>query len=264
MTRKKHKPAEPTLAPATAPPAAAPPLPTSTTDPDYREWIDYVVTHGGGFAAPPGATEMTGQPPTIKARSINQIDGLQLENVEGVDIGATTREALEERRAGVLLGKVHQQEAMRAALEPVLHQLGPAGPAPVNVDTPPVPTATTKHAFGLVVDNNSRTAKRGNAAITFGGSEKPWLVFLDLLRRYPGFCPTRELGHAVWNPTNRDYDPDDHTIHRAICDLRKHLAPLEIGVKYTKGIGYRLEEDLAVRLSNQKTTGRQARRRPPD
>jgi hypothetical protein len=123
-------------------------------------------------------------------------------------------------------------------------------------------TTTRKYAFDLAIDENSRTVWRGNRTANFGGNEKPWLVLVALLRRYPAFYAIEDLGPEIWNPTDRDTDPEEHTVHRTVSDLRKHLAPIGIGVKHTRGVGYRLEETPAAPLTN-KNAGRQAARNSP-
>jgi hypothetical protein len=109
------------------------------------------------------------------------------------------------------------------------------------------PVAPKAWPFETTIDENGRTARRGDAKVAFGGNEKPWLVFMALLRRHPGYYKTLELGHDVWNPDSGNYGLDDYAVHRVICDLRKtYLAPLGLGVKHTRGIGYQLQERTAA------------------
>jgi hypothetical protein len=137
-------PSTPPAAPLGSRPAGMdmpiPPNPRSTTDRIYQDWLDCVCIHGGGFVAraTSALAEQTEAIPTIKtdrtiarmqvATEDGQTESLYIENVEGVGIAAPTREALDERRDGVLLGKAHEQEAIRRALGPLLDRLRPAGP----------------------------------------------------------------------------------------------------------------------------------------
>jgi hypothetical protein len=109
------------------------------------------------------------------------------------------------------------------------------------------PEAPRAWPFGLTIDENGRTARRGDKSVAFGGNEKPWLVFVALLRRHSGYYKTLDLGRDVWNPDRRYADPGDEVVHRTVCDLRKtYLVPLGLGVKHTRGIGYQLQEKTSA------------------
>jgi len=132
-------------APAPLPePPTPPPQPTSAADPNCPAWIDYVCGQGGGFVAKAGAPQPDGETRVrvLKARAVPQVqvgtreDGrpevLYLETVEGVGIGAPTRDALQERREGVLLGQASERETIRAALGPVIERVGATEVPPKN------------------------------------------------------------------------------------------------------------------------------------
>jgi hypothetical protein len=106
------------------------------------------------------------------------------------------------------------------------------------------PKATKAWPFELTMDENERTARRGDESVAFGGNEKPWLVFTALLRRHPAHYKTPDLGRAVWNPDGKDCDPEDHVVHRTVSDLREYITPLGIVVKHIRGIGYQLIEKI--------------------
>jgi hypothetical protein len=81
MARKKPPSAGKQTRRKSPPPPPKACLPTSTTDPDYQEWLDQVCTQGGGFVAPAGASEPADGIPAINARFIVDADGQLAETV---------------------------------------------------------------------------------------------------------------------------------------------------------------------------------------
>jgi hypothetical protein len=85
---------------------------------------------------------------------------MYLENVNGVGIGAATHEALDERRAGVLLGQAHERERVRGIIGPALGF--PQGAiAATSAPAAPLltePTITDKHIMILKALSKARPA----------------------------------------------------------------------------------------------------------
>ena len=106
-----------------------PPPPTSTTDPAYEAWLEYVCA-GEGFVAPATENLKVGEIPTVQPSRVIPLVSTKdeygrpvemfIEQVLGVGIGARTRDALEHMRDGVLLGKEHGREAAFASMATAL------------------------------------------------------------------------------------------------------------------------------------------------
>jgi hypothetical protein len=125
------------------------------TDPGYQAWFDSVTSFGN--VPPEEIVRRSFAPrPEVAKEEVRELCGVRvialiaapcteddpsnaailakdgqlfLETVEGVHIGAPSREALEERREGVLLGKAHEREELRTAAGSLLARLGqPASP----------------------------------------------------------------------------------------------------------------------------------------
>ncbi len=168
MPRRKRAPAP--LPQPPAPPTPSPPQPTSAADPACLEWINYVCGQGGGFIAAPGATQPAPEIPTIRARPVPQIrvgkredetpELLYLDTVEGVGIGARTREGLEDCREGVLQGQAHERQAIRAAIGPVLNLLGPAISPSATADTTSPTSPDARPAAGESTQAKATTTRQ--------------------------------------------------------------------------------------------------------
>jgi hypothetical protein len=115
---------------------------------------------------------------------------------------------------------------------------------------------------GLRFNTNAHTVARKGKVANFQGNGRVWEVLMKLARRHPAWYQTLDLGRDVWNPANRDIDPNENTVQQAITALRRLLLPVGVTVEHARKIGYRLAEcrNSVAGSKIKKKRGRKVRR----
>jgi DNA-binding response OmpR family regulator len=102
-------------------------------------------------------------------------------------------------------------------------------------------------ALGLVLNHDRHRATREpGSCIDLGGHVRLWRLLTQLGRRYDSYYCKEDLIKAVWEDLACD-SIEEGTLYWAISDLRRRLRPLELSIKHTRGLGYRLEDLRAGR-----------------
>jgi hypothetical protein len=99
-----------------------------------------------------------------------------------------------------------------------------------------------ERTFGLTIDENRRTIKRGKHTAEFEGHNLAWCILLRLIDRYDSYYETEALGHDAWEDAGQGHCADTRSLQVHLVTVRKRLKRLGLTVKYKKKIGYRLEE----------------------
>lgn len=97
--------------------------------------------------------------------------------------------------------------------------------------------------LGLDLDADRHLATRNGIKIEFGGRCREWEILLKLARRHDGYFRINDLIAEVWNDDKLAFNGvENGTVYSAVANLRKKLRLLGLTIKFTKGLGYRLEE----------------------
>jgi DNA-binding response OmpR family regulator len=94
-------------------------------------------------------------------------------------------------------------------------------------------------ALDLVLDHDRHRATRGAGLfVELGGHVRLWQLLTALARRYDRYYRTYDLIDAAWE----GYRAQEGTLWWAVSELRTLLRPLGLGIRFTRGIGYRLQD----------------------
>jgi DNA-binding winged helix-turn-helix (wHTH) protein len=98
--------------------------------------------------------------------------------------------------------------------------------------------------LGLVLNHDRHRATRDPGSfIDLGGHVRLWKLLVALSSRYESYYRKNDLIAAVWDEDRLAYGGiEEGTLYWAISNLRRRLRPLELTIKYVKGVGYRLED----------------------
>ncbi|MCI0685574.1 MAG: winged helix-turn-helix domain-containing protein [Gemmataceae bacterium] len=95
-------------------------------------------------------------------------------------------------------------------------------------------------SLGLQLDPTRHRATRdGKPCADLGGNCRLWRILVMLAERHGSYVPKRDLIGAVWDDLGA-VSIEDGTLWSAISKLRRFLMPLDLTVRHTKGLGYRL------------------------
>jgi hypothetical protein len=111
--------------------------------------------------------------------------------------------------------------------------------------------------LGLQLDDQEHKAYRNDACAEFGGRELCWRTFVALCRYHPNHCPALELFKAAW-PDGSPSELDNVRVQ--VTHARRLLKPISLTIRYTKGLGYKLEEAASDPPAPKPSVGRRRRR----
>jgi DNA-binding winged helix-turn-helix (wHTH) protein len=115
----------------------------------------------------------------------------------------------------------------------------PQSPETVTPSGEPVRSASGGEGpLGIELDTREWQARRGGVVANFAGREFPWKIFQHLCRQYPAPVPTGQMLTAAWGPG----EGTDTTLRVHITTVRGIISPLNLTIKSTRKVGYRLVE----------------------